>query len=62
MIRNLNNEEPALKDSATHVMNRTPLILSVISMQLVNVKFLVDLKADQYHEDAEGKSASKHAE
>ena len=30
-------------------------------MQLVNVKFLVDLKADQYHEDSEGKNAAQYA-
>lgn len=32
-----------------------------MEMQLVNVKFLVDSNADQYHEDADGKTASQYA-
>lgn len=31
-------------------------------MQLVNVKFLVDLKADQYHEDNDGKNSAQYAQ
>lgn len=61
-IRNLVNEKPTIIDTFTPVKNRTPLILSVIEMQLVNVKFLVDLKADQYHEDSEGKNAAQYAQ
>ena len=33
-----------------------------MEMQLMNVKFLVDSKADQYHEDADGKNATQYAE
>lgn len=56
------NEKVDIIDSATPLKNRTPLILSVMAMQLVNVKFLVDLKADQYHEDSEGKTAAQYAQ
>lgn len=61
-IRNLANESSSIIDSQTPVKKRTPLILSVMEMQLVNVKFLVDLGADQYHEDADGKTAVQYAQ
>ncbi len=61
-IRNLVNDKPTIIDSHTPIKVRTPLILSVMEMQLVNVKFLVDLNADQYHEDADGKTAAQYAQ
>jgi hypothetical protein len=33
-----------------------------MEMQLVNVKFLVDSQADQYHDDVEQKTASMYAQ